>query len=188
MIKGLAFSLRLINLSDATDILKLRNNSEINKYINNTSTSVDDQIRWIKKYNKKDDDLYFAVVNNKTKNVEGYISLYNINYNLGTAELGRWIIKPGSLAATESIFLVYKLAFEQLSLSNVYTKTVASNTKVVKFHKHFGSRTQENPIYQPLNGVATKSIFQYVERAEWYKDVKLDMLPKVVKIAKRVLQ
>jgi hypothetical protein len=53
-------------------------------------------------------------------------------------EWGRWIVKPGSLAAVESAWLIYRCAFEQLKLLRVYCRTAAENKKVVSFHDSCG--------------------------------------------------
>ena len=48
------------------------------------------------------------------------------------------MVKRGSLAAVESAWLVYRMAFEQLDLVTVFSRTMVQNEKVISFHESCG--------------------------------------------------
>lgn len=134
IITGYCFRLRPISLNDVDFILELRTNPNLNKYINYTSKNIQIQIAWLQEYFKRNNDYYFVVENIKNNEKVGLIAVYNIDYTNLVAEWGRWVIKPNSLATIESVLLMYKFAFNILNLNQVYSKTCASNYKVVSFH------------------------------------------------------
>ena len=67
-VKGKAFYLRPVTNNDAKYILSLRNNPKLNKYINPTSSNIEDQINWLEAYYERKNDYYFIVEKIKKKN------------------------------------------------------------------------------------------------------------------------
>ena len=61
--------------------------------------------KWLNRYFNTPDDYYFLVENNLTGEKDGLISIYNVKD--GVAELGRWVIKKGSMATIESMSTRY---------------------------------------------------------------------------------
>lgn len=107
-------------------------------YLHDTSQKLDDQLDWFARYYERPGDYYFVVERQDSGASEGVISLYNIDPEAACGEWGRWILRPGSLAAVESAWLIYRCAFEQLGLERVYCRTVADNKPVVSFHDSCG--------------------------------------------------
>lgn len=132
------FQMRPISNDDAEFILMLRNDNKLNSYLNKTSNEISDQISWLKNYYEKNDDFYFVIERKKDKRQEGLIALYDVDYENNTAEWGRWILRTGSMAAVESALMIYKLAFEEMKLEKIYSRTVLLNKKVVSFHDSCG--------------------------------------------------
>ena len=130
--------MRPISNDDAEFILMLRNDNKLNSYLNKTSNEISDQISWLKNYYEKNDDFYFVIERKKDKRQEGLIALYDVDYENNTAEWGRWILRTGSMAAVESALMIYKLAFEEMKLEKIYSRTVLLNKKVVSFHDSCG--------------------------------------------------
>ena len=112
-----AFRLRPIGDADAQLLLELRCNPYLNRFLHATSNSVKDQLAWLARYYERPEDYYFVVERLETGAPEGVISVYDIDFETGSGEWGRWILKPGSLAAVESAWLIYRYSFEQLKLS-----------------------------------------------------------------------
>lgn len=137
-LEGHAFRLRPITDADASFVLTLRNNPELNRFLHATSPSLDDQLDWLTRYYKRSNDYYFIVERLKEDVSEGVISIYDIEQSAQSGEWGRWILRPGSLAAVESAWLIYRCAFEILNLDEVYCRTVAENKAVVSFHDSCG--------------------------------------------------
>ena len=135
---GFAYRLRPIDDEDAPLVLELRGNTKLNRYLHATSQKLDDQLDWFARYYERPGDYYFVVERQDSGASEGVISLYNIDPEAACGEWGRWILRPGSLAAVESAWLIYRYAFEQLGLERVYCRTVADNKPVVSFHDSCG--------------------------------------------------
>jgi len=104
---------------------------------------------------------------------EGVISLYDLDASQTVAEWGRWILRRHSLAAVESAALVYRCAFEQLNLKEVYCRSVASNTQVVAFHDSCGCADRRVlPAHFMLDGQAFDAVEHRVDLDNWNGAVK----------------
>jgi RimJ/RimL family protein N-acetyltransferase len=134
ILTGLAFRLRPICDDDAEFVVGLRTNPKLNQYLHAISGDRGDQLAWMREYYKRPDDYYFVVETKDTAAPEGVISVYDVHTRDACAEWGRWVLRPGSMAAVESAWLVYRVAFELLGLERVYCRTVAENRAVVSFH------------------------------------------------------
>lgn len=135
---GRNYKIRPVTDQDAAFIVELRNNPLKSKFINKGAQNISEQHTWLSNYYTREGDYYFVVENKATKKNEGLISLYELDTKNLTAEWGRWVIAKGSLAALESVFLIYQFAFEILNLSEIYSRTVCDNTKSVSFHDDCG--------------------------------------------------
>lgn len=135
---GIAFRLRPIADTDASLIVDLRNDATRSQYLHPVSDRLSDQLAWLADYYQRPGDYYFAIERLDSKEVEGFISVYDIDFQAACGEWGRWVVKPGSLAAIESAWLIYRCAFEQLALERVWSRTVADNSRAVSFHDSCG--------------------------------------------------
>ena len=133
-VTGEVYSLRPIENGDAQFVVELRNCAELGKYIHRGAQSSSEQLKWLETYYARANDYYFVVEKKASQAAEGLIALYDVDETQRSAEWGRWLLKPGSLAATESAFLIYQFAFDVLSLNQVYCRTVEENRAVVSFH------------------------------------------------------
>lgn len=177
-IKGKAFCLRPVNNKDAKFILSLRNNPKLNKYIGPTSPKIEDQINWLNNYYHRENDYYFVIENQKNKAPEGLISIYKINKKHLYGEWGRWIIRPGSLSAVESVWMMYRCAFEILNLKEVFCITVAENRSVVSFHDSVGFTNRKLiPSFFNTTNKIIDGIEHRINKKDWYKlEVKINKL------------
>ena len=139
---GHGYRLRPINDKDASFILKLRNDPVLGRFLNATDFSLQSQLNWLENYYDRAGDWYFIVERRSDNGPEGLISIYDLNENQLKAEWGRWILRSGSNAAIESVWLIYKCAFELLNLHQLYCRTVADNVSVVSFHDSCGIRNR----------------------------------------------
>ena len=137
--EGVGFRLRPVSLDDAAFIVELRTDPERAKHLHATSPKIEDQIAWTNKYFERDGDWYFVVEHIASGRKEGAIAIYNYDAAERTAEWGRWILRNGSLAASESAALIYDIGFDELDLASMYTNTEEVNEPVVSFHTSFGS-------------------------------------------------
>jgi RimJ/RimL family protein N-acetyltransferase len=165
---GPAFRLRPIADADASLVLELRGNPDLNRYLHATSQSLDDQLAWFSRYYERQGDYYFVVERRDSGAAEGVISVYDIDNQSACGEWGRWILKPGSLAAVESAWLIYRCAFERLSLKRLFCRTLAKNIPVVSFHDSCGiSDRRPLPGHFDLGGKKVDAVEHQVDSKAW---------------------
>ena len=180
-IEGYSYCLYPVTTEDAPFIVEVRlEDSGRNKYIHTISPDISLQIEWIEKYYETPNDYYFLIKNKLTKGKEGLISIYNINN--GKGEWGRWVIKKDSLASIESFYLMCCIAFEQLGLNEVYSRTILENENVVCFHDSVGAIkrtvisqcfTINDKVYDAVEHFIDKEHFSTIIRPRLYKLLQL---------------
>lgn len=177
---GHGFRLRPIGDADAEFVLSLRGNRDKSRYLHPISGGLEGQLRWLSAYYSRPGDYYFVVEKISDGNSEGLISIYDVREIEKTAEWGRWILVPGSIAATESAWLIYRVAFEHLELSSVVCRTVADNAQVVSFHESCGIRRRRlMEQYFEFGGVRSDAIEHQVQLEDWAEiSTKLERLAK----------
>jgi len=179
ILAGPAFRLRPIGDADAHLLLELRCNPYLNRFLHATSSSLEDQLTWLARYYDRSGDYYFVVERLETGAPEGVISVYDIDFETRSGEWGRWILKPGSLAAVESAWLIYRYSFEQLDLSQVYCRTVADNRPVVSFHDSCGiPQRRLLPGHFDLSGHRIDAVEHLMDRRAW-----AEISPRLQKLA-----
>lgn len=179
MLEGHAFRLRPIGDQDAAFVLALRGNPELNQYLHASSNRIEDQLAWFASYYQREGDYYFVLERRDNGAAEGVISIYDVDPATLSAEWGRWILRPGSLAAIESAWLIYRVAFELLGLHSLYCRTLADNSKVVSFHDSCGiSSRRVLRGHVELGGVSMDAVEHRVEKGEW-----ADLEPRLNKLA-----
>lgn len=131
--------IRLVVESDAEFILKLRNDERLKMHISPTSTSIADQIEWIKKYKKREQEeiefyFIFEDINGK---MWGTIRLYNITDESFT--IGSWLCLPGENEniAIKSWLLCIQFGFEKLNYNHCLFDIRKTNKTVLYFAKLF---------------------------------------------------
>jgi RimJ/RimL family protein N-acetyltransferase len=135
-IEGEAFRLRPVAKADAAAIVELRTNPALTRFVHAISPCLEDQLTWLEQYFSRGGDYYFIVESLRGGYFEGTVAVYDVAD--GAGEWGRWVLRPGSLAAPESALLLYRVAFDILGLNEVYCRTVALNESVLSFHDRCG--------------------------------------------------
>lgn len=131
---------RLVELEDAQFILSLRNHEKLSRYINPTSTEIEDQINWLKEYKvreKKGEDFYILCLKEDKKTRLGLNRIYDITGD--TFEFGSWVYSPDA-GPNMSIFgdlFVKSLAFEKLQLKSSKLQVKKENKRVLWYIKSF---------------------------------------------------
>lgn len=186
---GPGFSLRPVRAEDSDFIIRLRTDPELGRFINKSSSRREDQLNWLAKYYERPGDFYFIVARHDGT-PEGTIAIYDVMGGLGNkrGEWGRWILRRGSLAATESALLIYQTAFEVLHMDMMYCRTVALNEPVVSFHASCGLLTHGIvPGNLVRDGKSYDAIEQRLDRAQW-PAVRAHLMDKAVRLAERLPQ
>ena len=178
---GHRYSLRPVEIADAEFIVGIRTDPGLSRYINSTSPRVSDQVVWLNKYFDRLGDWYFVIIDNRNGQREGLVGIYEFNRTLRVAEWGRWVLRPGSLAAVESAALTYRTAFDRLKLEEIYCRTVADNKAVVSFHNSSGARLRRALTnHVEINGKRYDSVEHCVDRIVW-----AEMHPRLEALALR---
>jgi RimJ/RimL family protein N-acetyltransferase len=165
---GRAFRLRPIDLGDAGFVVTLRTDPRAAGRLHPVSGSVADQVAWLAGYLLRPGDWYWIVERRFDDAPEGTVGLYDLDEAAGAAEWGRWILRPGSLAAAESALLLYRIAFEHLGLNEVYCRTVATNSAVVSFHDRSGlDRAGTVPGVFQLGEARVDAVKHRLRRESW---------------------
>lgn len=186
--EGFAYRLRPIKKTDASFIIEIRlEDMERNQYIHKISRDVAEQEKWLDLYFEREGDYYFVIENRLTGEREGLISFYDAEN--GRAEWGRWVIKKGSLAAVESVDLLYRIAFEKVGLTELYCRTLAVNTQVVSMHESMGELTRgiETDAFELEDGLYD-AVVQYSTRQHFYEKIHPDLESRAMMIFKRNLR
>lgn len=137
MIFGANLILRDIEEDDAEFILTLRLDPNKNKYLSPISGKLEDQINWLRTYQKGTGQAYFIICNQKKERL-GCIRLYDAINN--SYCWGSWLMINGlsPLISLESVLLMYAygkyLGFEEARL-----EVRQRNVSVWKFHEKFTS-------------------------------------------------
>jgi RimJ/RimL family protein N-acetyltransferase len=122
-------------MEDAAFIVWLRNLEHVKGKIGDSAVDVPSQRTWLEAYFEREGDYYF-IIETLSGIPVGTHSLYDISN--GSAELGRWVIRPGVQAAVPSHMVAFTIAFEELHLNALRNATVASNVPVLSISRRFG--------------------------------------------------
>jgi RimJ/RimL family protein N-acetyltransferase len=137
-ITGRRFRLRPVTLSDAEFIVALRTDPRRSAFIHAISGHLPDQVAWLERYFERPGDYYFVIERLDDGKPVGTIGLYDVDAVVKSAEWGRWVVQVGSRAGVEGLLLLYRVAFEQLDLEVVYSRTVTTNQRALAIHTAYG--------------------------------------------------
>lgn len=166
VLEGAAYRLRPVRDADAGFIVELRGNPALNRYLHPGAANVEQQLAWLDKYHERPNDFFFVLEHRESGRAEGLVAIYDAAAGIG--EWGRWILRPGSTAAVESAWLIYRCAFERLGLREVFCRTVADNRAVVSFHDSCGIVRRALLAAQfTLHGQVFDAVEHRVSREEW---------------------
>jgi len=135
--EGFGVRLRPVLMDDATFIVWLRNLNHAKGRVGDSATDAAGQEAWLKTYFEREGDYYF-VIETKGGVAMGTCGIYGEAD--GSAEWGRWIIRPEAPCAISSAILAFDLAFDRLGLSELRIRAVASNQPVLSLIRKFGCR------------------------------------------------
>lgn len=185
VMEGFAYRIRPIKLSDASFIVETRlEDKERNRFIHTISSDVTVQEQWLEKYFERNDDYYFVIENRLTAEREGLIGFYDVKN--GKAEWGRWVLKKDSLAAVESVYLLYRAAFEKVGLEELYCRTLELNEAVVSFHASIGEKTRHIiPNCFQIEGKYYGAVEHYSNKEHFYDEIMPGLEKKSVLIFRR---
>jgi RimJ/RimL family protein N-acetyltransferase len=135
--------------------------------VGDSAADITGQQNWLKSYFDREGDFYFIIETLGGIPVGTY-GLYNAGE--GSAESGRWIIRPDVSAAIPSAILAFDIAFNKLNLKEVRVTTVSTNRTVLSLNVKFGFRqTRVEPGAQIINGVPVDLVHFLLTPQDWAK-------------------
>ncbi|HUA67543.1 MAG TPA: GNAT family protein [Candidatus Saccharimonadales bacterium] len=134
-LEGFNLRVRPVRLEDAAFIVWLRNLDYVKGNVGDSATDVTAQEAWLQRYFERDDDYYF-IVESLSGIPLGTHGIYNVN---GTsAERGRHIMRPETMAGVPSAVLSADWAFGKMGLRELQSWVVATNSEVLSLHRKSG--------------------------------------------------
>lgn len=153
--------LRKMNYNDINDLFIMRNDSRMNKYIDaRLDGNTEETKAYIDRMNKGIDDnkwIIWAIEHRKAKRVVGSVSIWNINKEQKSGELGYGIIPEyqGQGLMKEALLSVVKYGFSGMNLKILEAYTEEKNIKSIKLLEkcnfHRVNKVAEQGFY--INGV-----------------------------------
>lgn len=148
-------------------IVALRNNSEVNRFIHHDHLTPEAHERWLSAQMQRGDSLDFVVLVHGA--FAGTASLYNIVPGQ-RCEYGRLVMCPDErrmyVIAVE--FLCLSLAFEVLRVRELYCTVVKENASVLNFHLRNGWKLDERfDQMVRVNGSEVLSTGLSISAADW---------------------
>jgi len=131
---------RLVELEDAEFILSLRNDPALSKYLNKTSSKLEDQISWLKEYKKREqkgEDFYIITMSEDGKTRYGLNRLYDITNEV--YEFGSWLYSPVTSKdkAVLADLFCHSIAFEEFKIPLCKMSVRKKNTRVMRYAKSY---------------------------------------------------
>jgi RimJ/RimL family protein N-acetyltransferase len=180
-------TLRLVEESDAEFIFNLRQNEELNKYLNKVSSKIEDQTSFIKKSRElcgKGLEYYF-IIEYKNEPV-GTIRIYNINHELKTCTWGSFIIdkttikdeKPPKISVI-SLYAIFDFIFNKLGFPKIDFDVRKDNKNIKNFYIKFGGevlKEDEIDCYLQITKHNYENIFLKIYSTELQAYINNDLI------------
>ena len=172
--EGFGVRLRPVRMEDAAFIVWLRNLEHAKGRVGDSATDTAAQEAWLKDYFKREGDFYFIVETAGGIAVGAY-GIYHAD--AGSAESGRWVIRPEVPAAVPSAMLAFDLAFGVLHLKEIRVTTVATNQPVLSLNRRFGFREVGVDRGGATIGGKPVDLVRFLLKAEEWPKPREKMLP-----------
>lgn len=148
-IEGRYINLREAEISDSEFILSLRTDEKKSRYIHQTDSDLNKQIKYMKRYKTLENEWYYIIENKQGKSL-GTNSIYpypkydewTSNYQNFTLGTGRWLTsnETNSFESIESDILIKQVFFEEFNLDFTPMMIHKDNISVLKFHQNWGAQ------------------------------------------------
>ena len=138
--------LRLIEEKDLETTLSWRNRDEARVWFKSTSTiSIGQHREWFQRYQEKDNDFLFVIeVNNK---LVGQASVYDIDWDTGQAEVGRFLAAPdegGKGYISHACGQLVRFCAETLEITYLFLEVLENNEKAIRVYKRNGFEEEQS--------------------------------------------
>jgi RimJ/RimL family protein N-acetyltransferase len=164
-IEGFAYSLRPVGIEDAEFIVEIRS-PERSRFMHQIDRSIEAQREWLEKYFLRPNEYYFVVERKKDGRREGLACLLNVDVENHSAESGRMILRPASLAATETALCLLRFAFDTFAIHEVWGIALQENKRILAFNQRLGFERREIVPVQ-IDGKTHRGIRCVLTRDRW---------------------
>ncbi|MEI6560775.1 MAG: GNAT family protein [Verrucomicrobiota bacterium] len=172
--EGFGIRHRPVRMEDAPFLIWLRNLDHAKGKVGDSATDVASQEAWLQAYFEREGDYYF-VIETACGIPVGAWGIYDIAR--GSAEIGRWIMRPKTPAAIPAILPGLGIAFERLGLQTLRTKVVSTNRRVILLDKQIGFKeTHYEPAAQSIGGKPIDMIHMVMQAEDW-PQVRKTLMP-----------
>ena len=138
--KNLEF--RNVCVHNAHFIHSLRLDAVKGLHISKSSSDVQDQIKWLEKYEKSKKEAYFLIIDCKSQQSIGTVRIYDpLQHPSPSFCWGSWILTHNapSYAAIESALMIYEYGYDYLGFTSAHFDIRKKNNSVWKFHERMGA-------------------------------------------------
>ncbi len=143
-VEGERVVLRLLEEADLPLTLSWRNQDHIRTWFLRTDVILEkDHYAWFERYRDLDNDFIFVILAKDLNHIPvGQISLYDINWNTGSAEYGRLMIgdplAKGKGYAKEATRFLLEYGFMQMGLKEIHLEVKEENEPAIAVYKTAG--------------------------------------------------
>ncbi len=143
VLKTERLTLRQLLSSDANQILALRSDENVNKYLDREpAKSIDDAINFIQAINgniQRNESIYWAIALNGTDNLIGTICLFNFSGDNSKAEIGYELLPAfqGKGIMQEAISKVIDFGMQHIGLNTIDAYTHSENQRSTRLLEKF---------------------------------------------------
>ena len=140
--------LRLLARDDLVMTLHWRNREEVRVWLGmNEEISLQSHLAWFDAFEKTDDAFMFIVEDVVSGAPLGQVSIYGIDRDVGTAEVGRFIAAPGVSGKgliREAIAALIDFAFVEMNLERLILEVMPTNARAIKLYTSLGFQTAKS--------------------------------------------
>lgn len=169
---------------DASFIVWLRGLHHAKGRIGDTTPDIAGQSAWLQTYFERPGDYYFIIETERGIPI-GTQGVYDIR---GTsAEVGRWVIRPGVQAAIPSYVLILDFAFKQLGLEELRATTIVSNRGMISLNRKVGfEQFRIEPHSRIINGQPVDIVHCVLRAETWFRS--REVLVPLAKVAEPLVR
>ncbi|MGE8377012.1 MAG: GNAT family N-acetyltransferase [Sphingobacterium sp.] len=169
------YGIKLVSVEafDAEFIIEARTDPKRSRFISATDTDIDNQIKWINEYKKREsrgEEYYFIGIDESGERFGTY-RIYNIKS--GVPVIGSWVTKPGYNKALNSIkmdIIMKEFVFEVLNFSALNFDVRINNKSVLRYHRMFAP-TVVHETELDIFFLLEKEDF-YINRDKFFRKIK----------------
>jgi RimJ/RimL family protein N-acetyltransferase len=164
--EGFGVRIRPVRFADAAFIVWLRNLDHARGRVGDSATDVPAQEAWLATYFRRDQDYYFV-----TETISGIPlgthGVYHVRN--GSAESGRFIVRPDVSAALPTSVLSFDLAFGEMKLSELRASSVVTNHSLHSYVKKLGFKeVATERRYSNIGGASVELLNFTLSPKAWY--------------------